>query len=288
MRRAGPAAGVQRVLLGVLTEDITSTVNGPPVRSFDFITGVATASTADVAQLCIAGPEQSVCTDYPLTPTDRSGFRLALAGCVPGEGPGGYSLTWMVDGVALGAPLTFNAPVGAASQPCLTEAGEPEIGTQSRGLEADVKQVTRYSLPTLGYARDLNVYLQPTGISGQQLLQGVIYADAGGVPGALLGTTDALTYPSTATPGWYRLPLPRQRTTDNPSGLLLLQPGAYWIGFIAGGDPGVAGVSYDPVPADLAYNADAFAAGPSDPFGAIATLDQRLSMYMGYYAPPFS
>lgn len=87
------------------------------MRSFDFVTGVATESQADVAQLCVAGPQQSVCTAYPLTPTDRAGFRLALAGCVPTQGPGGYSLTWMVDGVALGAPLVFNSPVGAESNP---------------------------------------------------------------------------------------------------------------------------------------------------------------------------
>jgi hypothetical protein len=273
--------------LAVLTEDSTSIVNGQPVRSFDFVTGVVTESTADVAQLCISGPEQSVCTDYPLTPPDRLGFRFGLAGCLPSQGPGDYSLTWMVNGVALGAPLVFRAPVGAQAQPCLTESGEPEIGTQSRGLEPDVKQVTRYSLPTEGHAQGINVSLQPTGVSGQQLLQGVIYADAGGVPGARLATTDTLTYPSTAAPGWYALKLPRQRTTDNPSGLLLLAPGAYWIGFIVGGDAGVAGVTYDPVPEDLAYNANAFGAGPSDPFGPISTRDERISMYLTYYAPPF-
>jgi len=262
-------------------------VIGQPVRSFDFVTGVATASTADVAQLCIAGPQQSFCTDYALTPTDRFGFRIALAACVPYQGPGGYSLTWMVDGVALGAPLVFRAPIGAEFQPCLTELGEPEIGAQSQALESDVKQVTSYSLPTVGHARDINVYLQPTGQPGQQLLEGVIYADAGGMPGSLLATTDELAFPSTAPAGWYTLKLPRQRTTDNPSGLLLLQPGAYWIGVISGGDPGVAGVAFDPAPADLVYNANVFTAGPSDPFGPPSTRDERLSLYLSYYAPPF-
>jgi hypothetical protein len=273
--------------VAVLTEDRTSIVNGQPVRSFDFATGVATASTADTAQLCVAAPRQSFCTPYPLTPTDRAGFRIALAACVPYQGPGGYSLTWMVDGVALGAPLAFRAPVGAEFQPCLTELGEPEIGAQFRGLDADVKQVTRYSLPSLGHARDIDVYLQPTGVSGQQLLQGVIYVDAGGMPGSLLATTEESTFPSTAPAGWYTLKLPRQRTTDNPSGLLLLPPGDYWIGIIAGGDSGVADVAYDPVPADLAYNANPFTSGPSDPFGPASTLDERMSLYLTYYAPPF-
>ena len=273
--------------VAVLTQDTTSVINGQSVRSFNFVTGVATESSADVAQLCVTGPKQTVCTPYPLTPPDRIGFRLALAGCFPTQGPGRYSLSWQVDGVALGAPLVFSAPIGAEAQPCLTELGEPEIGAQSRGLEADVKQVTRYSLPTQGYALGINVYLQPTGLSGQQLLQGVIYADSGGAPGPLLGTTSPFTFPSTAPAGWYTLDLPRNRTPQNPSGLLLLAPGAYWIGVIAGGDAGVAGVAYDPVPADLAYNANAFSAGPSNPFGPIAVRDERISTYLTYFAPPF-
>ena len=273
--------------LAVLTEDTTSVINGQPVRNFDFFTGVATESSADTADLCITGPQQTFCTAYPLTPPDRGGFRIALAGCVPAQGPGTYSVTWSVAGVALGAPIVFRAPVGAEFQPCLTELGDLEIGAQSVGLESDVKQVIRYSLPTVGHARDIDVYLQPTGIAGQQTLQGVIYADSGGAPGPLLATTTEFTYPSTAQPGWYALKLPRQRTDQNPSGLLLLAPGEYWIGFVTGGDAGVAAVAYDAVPGAVAYNANPFSAGPSDPFGPISTRDERVSMYLTYYAPPF-
>ena len=273
--------------LGVLTEDMTSVVNGQSVRSFDFLTGVATQSSADAAELCVSGPQQSLCTPYPLSPPDRAGFRIAVAGCFPTQGPGTYSLTWSVAGVALGAPLTFRSPVGAEFQPCLTELGDLEIGAQSRGLEGDVKQATRYSLPSQGYAREIKLYLQPTGLSGQQTLEGVIYADSAGAPGALLATTAALTYPSTAPPGWYALKLPRQRTDQNPSGLLLLQAGDYWIGFLTGGDAGVAAVVYDSAPAGLVDNSNAFSAGPTDPFGPISTRDERLSMYLTYYAPPF-
>jgi hypothetical protein len=273
--------------LGVLTEDTTSVVNGQSVRSFDFITGVATQSSADAAQFCIAGPQQSSCTAYPLSPPDRAGFRIGLAGCFPTQGPGRYSLTWSVDGVALGAALVFQAPVGAEFQPCLTELGDVEVGGQSVGLGTDVKQVTRYSLPSQGYGRDIDVYLQPTGVAGQQTLEGVIYADSGGAPGSLLATTSTLAYPSTAQPGWYALKLPRQPTAQNPSGLLLLAPGDYWIGILTGGDAGVAAVSYDAVTAGLAYNTNPFSAGPSDPFGPISTRDERVSMYLTYYAPPF-
>lgn len=273
--------------VAVLTEDLTSVINGQPVRSFNFVTGMATRSAADTAQLCITGPQQSFCTDYPLTPPDRGGFRLAAAACVPAQGPGNYSLSWEVAGTPLGAPLVFRSPLGAEFQPCLTLLGEPEIGAQSRGLESDVKQAIRYSLPTVGHAREIDVHLQPNGVSGQQVLEGVIYADAGGAPGALLATTAAITYSSTSPADWYALKLPRNRTDQNPSGLLLLAPGDYWIGIIAAGTPGVAAVAFDPAPGDLAYNANPFSAGPSDPFGPSATRDGRLSMYLSYYAPPF-
>jgi hypothetical protein len=147
--------------------------------------------------------------------------------------------------------------------------------------------VTRYSLPSQGYGRDVDVYLRPTGVAGQQTLEGVIYADSSGAPGSLLATTSTLAYLSTAQPGWYALKLPRQPTAQNPSGLLLLAPGDYWIGILTGGDAGVAAVSYDAVTAGLAYNTNPFSAGPSDPFGPISTRDERVSMYLTYYAPPF-
>jgi hypothetical protein len=49
----------------------------------------------------------------------------------------------------------------------------------------------------------------------------------------------------------------------------------------------VAGIAYDPIPADLTYNANPFIAGPTDPFGPFSTRDERISLYMSYYAPPF-
>ncbi len=272
--------------LAVLTEDITSIVNGQPVRSFDFVTGVATESQADVAELCVAGPQQSVCTAYPLTPTDRAGFRLALAGCVPTQGPGGYSLTWMVDGVALGAPLVFNSPVGAESQTL------PDRARRARN---------RRPVPRVGGRREAgnSLFASTPGLRARDQCLSTAHRPvrAATAAGSHLcrrrwhARLAARNHRRSHIPihGVARLVRPEvasNATTDNPSGLLLLQPGAYWIGVIAGADPGVAGVAYDPVPADLTYNPNAFTGGPSDPFGPLFTRDERLSMYMSYYAPP--
>ena len=56
-----------------------------------------------------------------------------------------------------------------------------------------------------GSLSKLSIYLAPTGTSGQQLLKGLIYADSGGSPGALLASTEALTFKSTNSAGWYDL-----------------------------------------------------------------------------------
>ena len=115
----------------------------------------------------------------------------------------------------------------------------------------------------------------------------MVYADATGAPGALLATTGELAYRSSDAAGWYFLDFARRQTQANPSGLLQLTPGAYWIGVIAGDESGVAGVAYDSIPATDEQNTNPYPAGPSDPFGPGTAGDERLSLYMDYFAPPF-
>jgi hypothetical protein len=61
-----------------------------------------------------------------------------------------------------------------------------------------------------------------------------------------------------------------------------LPPGAYWIGPITGGQPDVARISYDPLPGVLAFDANPFSSGPSDPFGSISSGDELMSLYVDY------
>jgi hypothetical protein len=92
-------------------------------------------------------------------------------------------------------------------------------------------------------------------------------------PGALLAVTDELTFRSSATAGWYDLPF---------SSPLDLSPGNYWLGLISGPQPDVAAFAYDAVPGIRAGNANAYAAGPSDPFGPILTDSAQMSVYLVY------
>jgi hypothetical protein len=179
-----------------------------------------------------------------------------------------------VHGIALGAPLIYRAPAPAASlSPCRAWLGKPQIGGSLAGFASDLKAVNRYSLPTAASGAGLQVYLAPSGVSGDQRLRGVVYADAGGAPGALVGATEELDFPSSATAGWYDLPF---------ASPLHIPSGDYWLGVISGPEPGVAAFAYDPVTGSRSTNANPYAAGPTDPFGPIVTDNAQMSLYLVY------
>src|SRR4029078_6739952 len=83
-----------------------------------------------------------------------------------------------------------------------------------------------------------SVYLEPTTVSGQQVMKGVVYADASGAPGALKGVSNQLTFSRTQAAGWYALTF---------STALELPAGKYWIGVLTGASALVAGYRYDSV-----------------------------------------
>src|SRR5208337_2162891 len=95
----------------------------------------------------------------------------------------------------------------------------------------------------------LNIYLAPTGTSGQQVLEGVLYADSSGKPGALLATSSPLTFKSTNAAGWYELVFPSP---------ISLSAGNYWIGDLTGATAGVAGYRYDSVSSSRYYNSNTY------------------------------
>ena len=108
------------------------------------------------------------------------------------------------------------------------------------------------------------------------LLKGVIYADSGGAPAALLGVTQEVGL-LTASRALVDLPF---------AAPLLLDAGTYWIGVIVDlidGDNQFA-VTYNTETGALVANADDYTDGPSDPFGAIGnTYNKRISLYATYY-----
>jgi len=167
------------------------------------------------------------------------------------------------------ATLTVNAAGPPAT------FGKTSVGASSESDPANLKGVNRYALPTAGSVSKLSVYLQPTGSSGQQSFEGVIYADSSGAPGALLGTSNPLVFKSSNSAGWYDLTFPTP---------LKLAAGNYWIGFISANTANVAAFRYDTLTKALDYNANTYTSGPSNPFGSPTITSQQISLYATYTA----
>jgi hypothetical protein len=151
--------------------------------------------------------------------------------------------------------------------------GNTAVGKESDPLNANQKRVNACLLPGNASVGELSVYLAPTSKSGEQLVRGVIYADSHGAPGALLGTTEQLSFKSTNTAGWYRLAF---------ASPLALSAGRYWIGTITGATAGVAAERYHSVENAEDYNANSYDSRPSDPFGSFKSGDEQMSLYATY------
>jgi hypothetical protein len=143
-------------------------------------------------------------------------------------------------------------------------------------MAPDRKRVSRFSLTTASEITKLTMYLAPTGVSGQQVMQGLVYSDQGGSPGTLLGVTPPFTYLSSEPANWYDMPF----TTR-----VALQPGTYWIGIISGATNHVAGFRYNTVSGSRAYNTNTYASGPSSTFGPATVDAEQMSIYASYTTP---
>ena len=153
------------------------------------------------------------------------------------------------------------------------QCGKRTVGTSSDTFASERKRVNRCVLPVAGSVSKLSVYLAPTWTSGAQVLKGVIYSDAGGKPETLLGESQPLTFKSTNAAGWYDLPF---------SSAVKLAAGNYWIGLISGATSQVAGFRYYRVENARDYNTNAYASGPSSPFGPFATDSEQMSLFATY------
>ncbi len=182
--------------------------------------------------------------------------------------------TWAINGEdATGLHEVSFSGTGSPAPPPPSTFGKTSVGGSSDSFLADRKRVNRYALSAAGSLSKLSIYLAPTGTSGQQLLKGLVYADNAGAPGALLGSTEALTFKSTNAAGWYAL------TFATP---LKLSAGNYWIGAVTGASSNVAGFRYDNVAGARDYNANTYTSGPSNPFGTPSADGEQTSLYATY------
>ena len=175
--------------------------------------------------------------------------------------------------LVLAIAVTVAWPI-AFAQAAVHTLGKTSVGASSDVFAENRKRVSRYELASPGgTVSKLSVYLAPSSVAGEQVLRGAIYADSLGVPGALLGTSEQITFKHASTAGWYDL------TFSAPVKLL---PGNYWLGVISGGTSKVAGFRYDSVSNSRDWNQNTYTAGPTNPFGTATVDAEQTSLYATY------
>lgn len=154
--------------------------------------------------------------------------------------------------------------------------GNSAIGGVVNTADADMRVLTGpFTLPNEGEVRSMWVYIDGSGAGvGNQVMKGVIYASAAGVPGALKMTSDEVTITDGQAVGWVNFPV----TVP-----VILSPGDYWLG-LHGGAVHQSAQLYRLATAgkDERWLADTYSDGPADPAGAMNQLTTR---EYSFYAP---
>jgi hypothetical protein len=260
---------------------IVLTSNAPAPNQPAFSTFLATTNPAQSAQLCVQPPGAATpeCTTYPLSHPTELGLRDLNVACPASQGPGLYRIAYRLDGVALGSPFEYRAPhIRLGHGPCQSFLGQLKQGPDTAVLHANVKLVNDYSLLSPAIAQWLGLALTPTGAPGSEQVRGIVYADQNGAPGPLVAATKPVTIHSTSASTLYPLSFIQP---------LHLSPGTYWLGLMTGGDSGVAGVLAFPTRHSAPANTNPFAAGPSNPFGPIASVaNAQMTLLLHYQLQP--
>ncbi len=169
------------------------------------------------------------------------------------------------------------APSGGGGSGGASTFGTTTPGTKTDFASANLKEVSRYSAPQAGLVAKLTGYISGLGAtSGSQPVRAVVYADASGNPGSLLGVSNAVTVTAGQPWGWVDFVFPS--AVSIPAGTL-------WMGYIAGSRNDLTELRYDASVNELRYNVNpgGYAAGPSSPFGQPTYSSKHYSLY-GTYA----
>jgi Abnormal spindle-like microcephaly-assoc'd, ASPM-SPD-2-Hydin len=251
----------------------TVEVGKTATKSFKITNTGGTAVTITKSKPPIGG-EFAATTSLPEGTTVAAGETLTETVAFSPTVVGAASGTWAINGEdTTGLHEVSFSGTGSPAPPPPSTFGKTSVGGSSDSFLADRKRVNRYALPVAGSVSKLSIYLAPTATTGQQLLKGLLYADNAGAPGALLGSTEALTFKSTNAAGWYDM------TFSTP---LKLAAGNYWIGAITGASSSVAGFRFDSVSGARDYNANTYTAGASNPFGSASVDSEQTSLYATY------
>jgi hypothetical protein len=249
-------------------------------------------------------PAGWVCQDVKLATLDSPNYWIVIhsGGASESGAPGGSNIIrYYYDGTSnfIGnsdlfsdrASSQFGHPSGGdgtisaygvfAQQGEMWAAGKTSVGaTLSGALRIDYKRGSSFTITQPVRVTSVSAYLDGLGgpTTGSQTVNLLLYKDANGVPGELIKLNGlSITVPAGMQPRWV--------TTQNwyqPE----LQPGKYWIMLHTSGPTPIARYYFDGTQ-NWYGNADSYADGPSNPFGAGQSGDGTMSAYISYMPGPF-
>jgi hypothetical protein len=175
---------------------------------------------------------------------------------------------------------TYTATYVSGGSSCGTTG---TLGTTSVGVNVDptysgLKWGDTYVLGVQGTFSKVSAYLSDNAsVVGATSLRAAIYADVGGVPGALKAQSSVVSVADGQAAGWVDFPI-------SPG--VTLPAGSYWI-VLQGGAPQNGARRYGTSTGGVeAWNSDAFSDGVSDPFGTPKSGTWTWSLYGTYAAAP--
>lgn len=241
-----------------------------------YTAGLFTPASASNYDLCTSLPgSPPSCQTWSFTTPDQNGFREGIVYC-PASQVGNYSVSWRLNGLDLGITLPYSTNVPSTdTSPCDGLNGTPfSSGNYTLALPSGIKLVNSYALPTAGWLDWLSVDVFGHG-HGKESLVGVVYQDAGGRPGRLVGQTQSCTVRGTNTSDCDvmsfvpKVPVPA---------------GRYWFGLLTAGKSNVISVQ-ESHSGRLFWNDNPLSAA-SNPFGSVQSLKRRMSLQFNYTVVP--
>jgi glucose/arabinose dehydrogenase len=150
--------------------------------------------------------------------------------------------------------------------------GDQSVYTSVDTAGQNLKEAASYTAVS-GNVTKLTGYLSGLGAgSGSQKVKAVIYANSGGAPGALLGTSSEVTITAGRAWGWVDFLFPSP---------VAVSAGTIWLGYIASGTSDLTQLRYLNQAGAVRWNVDAggYADGPSNPFGTGTSSNKHYSLY---------
>lgn len=160
----------------------------------------------------------------------------------------------------------------------LSNAGRTTVGTTPSGaLRANFKRGSSFTLSEEGRVMSISGYFDGLGGgSGAQYVTMAIYKDNGGVPDEYV-SSGSVRVDAGMTPRWL---------TTYYADAVTLPPGKYWLALLTSQQ--TVARYYADGTGNWYGNADNFADGPSNPFGAGGTGDGTISAFISYEPGPFT